>query len=250
VKIHVIVPVYNEPVLLEACLLSIAQQDPPADSVFVADDCSTDHETRSVIAKWVAPRVMPDNWGFHWGSINVGATRNIVEAIRSRRMEPEDVVLLVDGDDRLAHPGVIGRLRRIYSDRVEVAYGSYTAEPPNPGCPKVKPYPVSVLRKGTVRAFTKKNGAWFNHPLSFRRRIFDAIDQDEFERDGEWLRYGYDMTLMMPALELAGTRVAYCSDVLYVYTSDREDSDWCANGEGVNEANLHVLNQPRRHEPL
>lgn len=247
-KFLIVVPVYNRADLLERCLESIAAQDDPDFEVYITDDCSPEwDEIRPVLDRYVPTE------GWNWGrqGENTGATRNIVDTIRGWPMDPDDVVLLVDGDDRLPHAGVVSRLRKVYEGTdVLVSYGSYQSEPFNANCPAVRPYPLEVLLAGNIREFTKRRGAWFNHPLSFRRAAFDAISDSEFQRRGEWLRYGYDLTLMMPLIEIAGPRVVYQDEILYTYTSDRADSDWCAHGPGVRKANQWVLRQGRQHRPI
>lgn len=247
-NIHVIVPVYNRPDLLRRCLSSIGDQRPAATSVTVSDDASTDAGVAEVMDE--ADTLRPD-WLYRRNTENIGATRNIVESIRAVEMDSNDVILLVDGDDRLPHPHVIGRLRKVYSDpHVLASYGSYESDPPDENCPVVKALPRDILTYGMARAFTRDHGQWFNHPISFRRRIFDILNDDDFTIDGEWMRYGYDVTIFVPILEIVGKRVAYVKDVLYTYTSDRPESVARAHPEETSRENDWVTSQPRRRAPL
>jgi glycosyltransferase involved in cell wall biosynthesis len=246
----VFVPCYNRPDLLRRCVESIAEQDDENFEIVITDDASTDPEVNQVLGRYVRHgiRVLTR-------TENVGATRNIVEAIRtvqtSADMPATDVILLVDGDDRLAHPRAISRIREAFTDAVEVVYGSYEPEPPDDGCPPAQRIPDDILRWGMIRAFTRDHGAFYNHPLAFRRRMFDVLrDSDYRGADGEYMRYGYDTTLMIPILEAAGWRVQFLADTLYVYTSDRADSVYLAHTEANQAENDWVTSQPRKYQPL
>jgi glycosyltransferase involved in cell wall biosynthesis len=251
VKVWVFVPCYNRPDLLRRCVESIAEQDDPDFEIVITDDASTDPEVNQVLGRFVRHgiRVLTRDE-------NVGATRNIVEAIRtvqtSADMPADDVILLVDGDDRLAHPRVISRLRETFAGGViEAAYGSYEPDPPDDGCPPALPIPNDILKWGMIRAFTRDHGPFYNHPLAFRRRMFDVLRPDDFlGPDGEWLKYGYDTTLMIPILEAAGWRVQFVAETLYVYTSDRDDSVYLAHTEANQAENDWVTSQPRKYQPL
>jgi glycosyltransferase involved in cell wall biosynthesis len=249
VRIHVVVPVFNRPDLLLRCLGSLVEQEDEDFSVTIADDASTDPEMGHVLD---SVAFVDDFMALRQG-VNLGATRNIVEAIRRIDMAPTDVVLLVDGDDRLAHPGVLARIRQAYAGDVEMTYGSYVPEPFEAGCYPARPIPLDVLATGTVRAFHAANGQWFNHPLSFRRRAFDAVDEADYHWDldleADWLHYGYDVTMGLPLLEAVGRRAEWISDFLYVYTSDRPEAVWREHGEAASAEGAEVFGRRRRYWP-
>lgn len=247
----VVVPVYNGPDLLERCLQSIAEQDDDEFDVLVADDASTDRAVAETIYRFFETQDRGLISYYRIRSENVGATRNLVEAIRWFYMEPEDVVLVVDGDDRLAHPQVLSRLREIYeAPWVDLSYGSYEPDPPNENCPPAVEIPFWVLKAGCIRLMCLHDRMPWNHPISFRRRLFDALSDDDFMMGDEWMRHGYDVTLMCPLIELAGTRVHFCDEVLYTYTSDRPEAVYLTHQEATATENLHVISQPRKYEPL
>jgi glycosyltransferase involved in cell wall biosynthesis len=186
---------------------------------------------------------------------NGGSVRNITETIRfleeTEDFPAEDVVLLVDGDDRLAHPGVLARLREVYDGTgILMSWGSYRPEPADDGCPPARPLPPDILRFGMVRAFTRDWGQWWNHPISFRRRLFDVLRDDDVTRDGEWMGSGYDTVLGVPLIEAAGELVEFVPDVLYVYRSDCADSVHRTHPETTNAASEWVTGQPRKYHAL
>lgn len=251
-KFWVFVPCFDGPDLLAECLDSIRAQDDPDFEVVMADDASTDPAMQKVLDRYS----LTSGWRVIRRRVNVGATRNLVEAIehveRTDTVDPDDVFLLVDGDDWLAHPGVLSRLRQVYEGTdTLISWGSYEAIPDEAGCEPARPLPPDILRYGMVRAFTRDHGQWWNHPLSFRRRLFDVLRADDFcGPDGEWLRHGYDCTLGVPMIEAAGERVAYLDDVLYLYRSDRPESVHRVHLEETQAENAWVTSRPRKYQPL
>lgn len=251
-RILVLVPTYNRPDLLDRCLASIAAQDDPAFDVIVADDASTDDEVEVVLNIWWLTQMIPGRWDIQRNAENVGSVRNILTAIASVDMEPDDVIVLVDGDDRLAHPGALTELRRRFDGTSNLLmYGSYDSDPPCDTCPPAEPIPEWVLRSGVIRAMALHHRMPWNHPIAFRRCLFDEMDESDFTMpDGTWMRYGYDVALMAPMIELAGTRVEFCPDVLYTYTSDRPEAVHRIHAEATAAENRWVLNQLRKYAPM
>lgn len=237
-KVHIVVPCYNRPDLLDGCLASLADQG--ADTVYVTDDHSDD-PGRSGTARWLTPPPASERWFYCFRSERVGTLRNIVEAIRDQSMDPDDVILLVDGDDQLL-PGAVDTIRAIYDSDTQVSYGSYRCASGAEG-PRCDAYPPEVLASGTVRAWTHANQFLVNHPISFRRRIFDAIPDSYYMMDGRWMRHSYDAVLMMAAIELAGTRVHWEPTVSYVYEDRRPDSVALAHQEEAHAEGQHVYGQ-------
>jgi hypothetical protein len=166
-------------------------------------------------------------------------------------MPADDVILLVDGDDRLTHPDSIAVIREAFTPDVDVVYGSYIADPPDDGCPPARPIPADILTFGMIRAFTRDHGPYYNHPLAFRRRVYDVLRDDDFQgADGEYMKYGYDTTLMVPILEAAGERVRYLDAPLYVYTADRAEAVHRMHTEANQAENWWVTSQPRKYQPI
>ena len=257
-RILVLVPTYNRPDLLDRCLRSIAEQDDDGFDVLVADDGSTDPDVRRVMDEWggwAATEGFKGTWLSQIGRVNVGALRNISDSISNMPIDmlgPDDVVLIVDGDDRLAHPGAVREVRARFAGTSNLLmYGSYDSDPPCDTCPPAEPIPEWVLRSGVIRAMALHHRMPWNHPIAFRRCLFDALRIDDFTMlGGEWMRYGYDVALMAPMIELAGTRVEFCPDVLYIYTSDRPEAVHRIHAEATAAENRWVLNQLRKYAPM
>lgn len=228
-KVYVICAFRQRPDLLERSLASIAAQE--ADfTALVGDDASTDDVGPVLDAYSDDPRFIITR-----RPTRIGVVGNQAELIRSVPMEPEDIICFLDGDDRFAHPGVVGRLLDVYSDRlVDLTYGDYEPDPPDEGCPPITWVPPEACAKpGGYRRWLRANKTPWNHLRTFRRRIFDAIPDSYMKMRGQWLDGGADYALMTPALELAGGRHFMFDEVLVLYTSDRPDAEWRSKSEGI-----------------
>lgn len=244
-RLHCVVAFRNRPDLLERCLQSLATQSDDDYGVIVADDASDEDGVDDVRERWVLDQPH-DGWFTFRRPERLGTLHNQVAAIRAVTMAPDDVLVFVDGDDRLAHDDVLARLREVYSDRrVDLTYGCYEPDPPSSTCPAVRPIPARVFRqRGGYRRWALQNGTVWNHLRTMRRRIFDGIPDDYFVRDGEWLQTCPDHALMTPGLELAGGRHLMIDETLLLYTSDRPDAEWRVGGEGIRENYPWVMARP------
>lgn len=249
-KCLVVVPFYNRPDLLALCLSSIEAQDCPDVHVVVADDGSTEEGVKALLNLYRER----DGWTWLRHRKNLGATRNIVEAIRHHETHADftadDVIVIVDGDDRLAHDGALTALLSAHRHGALVVYGGYASEPFDPGCHPARPIPADVLRHGLIRAYCRDVEMPFNHPLSFRRRVFDVLRDEDFQIDGEWMGPGYDVTFMSPMIEAAGERVVCLDEILYIYNSANPASVMYTQGDRTRAENQYVVTQPRKYQPV
>src|SRR5690606_2156426 len=154
----VVVASYNCMKWLPRCLESIASQDYLNYDVWVTDDGSDGDQQASYIEKFCKGL----GWGYNINEKNTGALYSQVHAIRSLNPEAGDVVVYVDGDDRLAHDRVFDVLNRHYKSGVLMTYGGYTTDPPDPRCPKPKRYPKECEESNDYRR-AHHWGILFNH---------------------------------------------------------------------------------------
>ena len=212
--IHVVVPTYNCMDFLPRCLDSIAAQDcgEPWD-VWVIDDASTDHTQPEFITDYCAR----PGWTAVLNHTRREAARNIWDAHRLIDPDPDDIIVEVDGDDALAHDGVLRRLAEVYTDPdVWLTYGSYQYWPdPDHWDNPALPYPPEVV---AGRAY-RQHPVLFNHPETWRAFMWERLAPWELQTpDGEWIRRTWDYAAMMPLLELAGGHWRHLPDTLYLYT--------------------------------
>lgn len=206
-----------------ASMQSIADQQRDDVRVYVIDDASTDGTADLVI-----PFCADHGWKHRVNPEPLGAMRNQWDAWHGLDLVDGDVVVWVDLDDRLAHPRVLDVVDARYADGALVTYGSYQPVPASDTCPPVRAYPDEIIRRNHIRRFARSGGGLrYNHLRTVSWQILRRIDSRDCQtRAGEWLPSGPDCAVMIPALELAGSRHVVIDEVLYLYTSDNPSSEW------------------------
>ena len=118
---------------------------------------------------------------------------------------PDDIIVLVDMDDYLAHPNVLERVAEEYEAGADCSYGSYKFH--GGGKWHQESYPVGC---------NYRTHPWRCSPLrTFRYELFEPRPE-RFIMDGEWIRKATDVALMVPILERAKKPV-FIDETLYIY---------------------------------
>jgi FkbM family methyltransferase len=232
-RVCVLVPSWNCAPFIERCLRSLAEQTRRPDSVMVIDDASTDDAYFDLCT-----RLLPDDtsWSVVRNDFNMKMPRNLWWAMLGGAWHdgpgPDDVVFLLDGDDFLP-PGALEKIAEVYrDDGLWLTWGSYERDPkgpyagymPNPATDW--PEHIKLSRRYRVAAGYEIGWVPFNHPLTFRRWLFDLLDEADFKDDqGAWFQAGYDFALMVPLTELAHQHGRFLQDVLYIYEEGNPHSD-------------------------
>lgn len=208
----IIVPSYNNSRFVERNLQSIFAQRYTNYRIIYIDDHSTD-QTYDLAKALIAQLGQAKRTTLIRNSTNVGALANLYRAIHS--CLGEEIVLLVDGDDCLAHEEVLSTLNAVYTDpSVWMTYGNYLDYPSFTQDPIIcKPIPRNVIKRNTFR---KKE--WMSsHLRTFYASLFQAIKLIDLFYKGRCFPIGGDLALMFPMLEMAGTHARYLPDILYLY---------------------------------
>ncbi len=169
-----------------------------------------------VLDDWARP--VPE-WGPHF-SFTVNTTRryvvrNTVNAIRSLPTKPEDIIVILDGDDHLARPDALRLVFEEHESGAWVTYGSWISNY-GPGFPLIGPNdPYTSGELANVRqAFWKAT-----HLRTFRAGLFSRIAGSDFQwSDGSHFRYCPDQAIMIPAIEMSPPeRVSFIEQPLVLY---------------------------------
>lgn len=163
-----------------------------------------------------------------------GALANIVRASARAARAPNDVIVIIDGDDWLADSFALERLAEHYVDpNLWLSYGSHKLLRGRlrdrlrgrPSRGQARPIPESVSRLGLYRY---QNGPWCaSHLRAYRKFLWDEVrDEDLRDDNGDYFCSAADVATMLPLLELAGPEhMRYIDDILYVYNNDHALSD-------------------------
>lgn len=238
--IHVLIPSYNCQPWIERCLESVSAQAHAPVQVLVIDDASTDPHYEP-LAREVCERY---GFSYHRNERNMKCPYNLRLGIDMLAPKEEDVIFLLDGDDFLPHPKVFSRFAEVYSDPdVWLTYGNYQPHPRNTGQNLAYAYPRQVVKDRSFRTAA----ACFNHPLTFRKFLWDEVtDADMQTNNGRWFTGGYDMVIMSPMLEMCGEKhYKFLNETLYMYNAVNPISDATVNVRLVEESR-QMMRRPKK----
>lgn len=249
-KIKVIIPFYNPGRFIDMCINSVLTQDYENYEVLFIDDCSTDGSYKKIPdCKY---KVNATNDGFEldeegnpiieykhplldrtkctnvmaWrSSERLSALPNLHSGITKFATDPDDIVVILDGDDWLFGKSTLSYINDYYNEHdCWMMYGSSRWTDGRKCCSSAyTPEEFRKLRRTHFRV---------SHIRTFRAGLYHSIGkQDEFydcmkDGDGKWYSCTYDVAMFIPMLELAGyDKVKHNEKPLYIYNRDNPISD-------------------------
>lgn len=237
-KFLIVIATYNAKRFISRCLDSM-KQDHPNYEVVVIDDCSTDG-TWDMILKYL--------YHAEYNYTHIGsALANQKKVINKYSFNPDDIIVIVDGDDYLYDSYVLHYLDSIYTPDVWFTYGQNISLS---GKLDRVSYPLNAIKtwyKGPIEIISLRSdeyrqyGLWHtSHLITFRKGLFDLIrDEDLRGEDGEYFRTCCDVAKVYPMIEMAGDKhIKYIDKVLYVYN----DIDNNYNNDMRVEENMKNMN--------
>jgi len=216
-NIKVITPFYNPGEFLETCVNTLMSQKYENFKVLFVDDCSTDgsfdklpHDNeKAIVIK---------------NEIRKTALENIHNAIINH-CEPDDIVILIDGDDWLPNKNVLSYVNNFYNQNdCWIMYGQSQ---------------WTDGRRGFASAYSaeefkniRKSPFRVSHLRTFRAGLYQKIKEQDSEfscmkdSNGEFYKMTYDVGIIFPMLEMAGAeKVAFNDTILYIYNRNNPISD-------------------------
>ncbi|HSX11966.1 MAG TPA: glycosyltransferase family A protein [Rhabdochlamydiaceae bacterium] len=220
----IIVPSYNNSAFVEKNLRSIFTQSYKNYRVLYIDDHSAD-DTYLKAKKLITELQQTQRTTLVRNEQNQGALANLYNAIHS--CQDHEIVVLVDGDDFLAHEHVLSILNQTYQDNsVWMTYGNFLDYPTYQQNPvRCKELPDGVIRRGSFR----KHEWVTTHLRTFYASLFKKIDLHDMVHRGRFFPMGWDLAFMMPLLEMSGPHVRFIKDTLYLYNRNNPISDHRVN---------------------
>ncbi|MEX0849102.1 MAG: glycosyltransferase family 2 protein [Candidatus Dependentiae bacterium] len=203
---------YNNAQWYQKHLVSIFNQDYDNWRLIYIDDCSTDG-TGYLVNDFIIQHNMQKKVMLDCNVERVGHLANQYQAVHS--CQNNEIVVVLDGDDWLAHNGVLSYLNEVYQDDdVWLTYGSYeAASPPYPQyCAEI---PDKVIEDNSIRKHT-----WvLSHLRTFYAGLYKKIDLNDLCLDGTFFPIVVDLAIMYPMFEMAAGRYKYISQVLVTYNN-------------------------------
>jgi len=212
----IIMPFYNVEKWIRATLRSVKLQSYDNFQCIIVDDMSSDNSA-AIVQEVIEgdPRFV-----FVENQEKKYVLKNICGAIDLSNPGDEDVIVVLDGDDWFAGKDVLSLLDETYKrEKCWLTYGSYMEYPQNIKGKFAQEVPKRVIDENLFR-----QSAWMtSHLRSWKYGLWKHIDQqkcfsepDAIDNNNHFA-FCWDLAYMFPLLELAGEKIHYISEILYIY---------------------------------
>ena len=222
-RFNIVVPTYNTEHWIARCLRTIQSQSYRDFRCVVYNDASTDG-TGAAIDRFF--RDSPDDrFTVVHNTENRKALHNIVDGFRLLETEkdPESVLMVIDGDDFLFSEVTLELVSSVYKRYpVHLTYGNHIHWPTGETHTNCERFPEDIVRSNSYRDYKFVS----SHLRTFKSKLWNAIkDEDLRDFDGSYFKTGWDVSFMIPMLEMAAERHIFIPNVLYVYNRWNPISD-------------------------
>ena len=207
----IVIPSYNNKNYCEKNILSALNQNYQDFRILYTDDCSTDG-TADEVQKIIDQNDLEHKVKLIRNSSRLGAMCNMYNMVHS--CDNLEIIVVLDGDDWLAHPDVLTRLSKEYDKGVWITYGQFRESVSGAlGCSR--PIPKHIIDSRLYRRFQ-----WCSsHVRTYYAGLFKHINIKDMKFCDEWLQMSSDLAAMFPMLEMAGQKQSFIPDVLYMYNT-------------------------------
>lgn len=207
----ILIASYNNAQWFERNLASVFAQKYDNYRVIYIDDCSTDG-TGQLVEDYIRDQKQSDWVTIEHNPQRLGHLCNQHTAIGT--CKDDEIIIILDGDDWFFHDHVLERLNQIYQDpNVWLTYGQFK-ELSDDSIGYCQPIPESVLQAHAVRA----HKPWvFGHVRTFYAGLFKRIKKEDLFYNNTFFPMAADVATMIPMAEMAGERIRFIKDVLYVH---------------------------------
>jgi len=235
----IIIPLYNTEEWIGKALDSVMAQTYTNFQCIVIDDMSTDN-SNSIIKEKIEGDL---RFGLIENAENVGALKNIHDAIETSDSSVEDVIVILDGDDWLENNNVLSKLNFTYNTNdCWLTYGSYIEYPSGNVGAFAQEIPPAVHRDSSYR----KSPWCTSHLRTFKYHLWNRIDRNDLlDSKGNFYPMSGDLAIMFPMLEMAGSKSKYIDDIMYVYNLTNPINDHKVNHNNQINLENEIRNRKR-----
>jgi len=242
-RFNIVVPTYNTEHWIARCLRSIQTQIHQDFRCVVYNDASADG-TGTAIEEYF--KEFPDSRFTIVHNIeNRKALNNIVDGFKllGTDTDPESVLMVVDGDDFLFSEVSLELVSGVYRDYpVLLTYGNHIHWPTGDTRTNCVSFPEEVIRRSAYREHKFVS----SHLRTFKSKLWNSIrDEDLRDEDGSYFKTGWDVSFMIPMLEMASERHVFIPNVLYVYNRWNPISDDVINSSDQGRVDRLIRTRPK-----
>jgi glycosyltransferase involved in cell wall biosynthesis len=205
-KLITISTFWNSEKYIKDCIMSLKNQYYTTFVSYFIDDMSTDNSYE------IAKKTIGDDDRFILikNTEKKFKTKNFIDVIRNNtKINWDDVIIELDGDDKLSDPFVLGRINKVFMDKNIWLCGT-----------RFKDNQGNLGNYGKPNPEKARSTVWnFSHMRSFRAFLFRQIKDEHLKMDGEYFKGACDIGHAIPMLEMSGSEhFHYINEPLYIYT--------------------------------
>lgn len=214
--ITAIVVSYNNSKWYKKNLDSIFNQKYSNFDVIYVDDCSPDG-TADLAESYVNKLGQSSKFKLIRNKANAGSMANKYTA--SHMAADKSIVVLVDGDDWLAHNKVFKYINKVYSTtNCWMTYGQFVRYPTGK-----KGHCKKLSHSENFRALDQ---TYVSHLRTYYAKLFKLVKKEDLMKDGQFVPVSEDVAGSLPMLEMARGHIRFISKILYVYNQAHEFNDF------------------------
>lgn len=214
----IVIPSYNNKEWYEKNLDSALEQTYKNYHVVYINDASTDG-TGDLVAAYVRKKDIDKKVTLLSNKKRNGALANIYHVVHN--CADNDVIVLLDGDDWLAHRNVLKRLYDSYAHKKKwLVYSQFAFWPG---------IEVGWNRAFSTRQYKNSTSARNyspSHLRTFYAGLFKKIKHADLMHEGDFFAMTWDMAIMLPMVEMASDgHVQFIDETMYIYNNSNPLSD-------------------------
>ncbi len=176
-------------------------------------------------------------------NMNMGAAYRRFCAIRDYGQN-DDVIILVGLDDELM-PNALDRIKQEYDKGAWMTYGNWVNQH-GKGLPR--DFALHFDPETHIDRNYRKVRYRSTAPNTFKKFLFDHLDEEDFKVNGEWVKATTESSLMFSCLEMCGKeRIGVIEDQIYLYNQGRPDNARKRFGnEYQDKIYQDIINRPKK----
>lgn len=231
-KLKILVPFYNPgPKILRRCLESIIRQNNHYD--FKYDVCMIDDASFKEVDELYE---IMDEYTSKYSNFysikkkkNRGTLHSNIKGMEKLKCNPEDVIIILDGDDELYGNDALNTIEKTYRENdVYVTFGNYYRryndniykQNINLNVDCNRDYPNFIRNHSYRKVFFG-----FSHLKTFKYKLFASVPLRYFkDKDNKYFKASTDVATMLAVLERSGGKFMCINEPIYIYTQDHPNS--------------------------
>jgi glycosyltransferase involved in cell wall biosynthesis len=223
-------------------LSSVFEQNYENWHLIYIDDCSPDR-TGELVEEYVRLRGFDKNVTVIRNGTRKKALANLYNAIHM--CAPDDIVVLLDGDDRFSSRNVLKEVNQMYTEHdVWLTYGQFKRYPDG-SIGFCCPMPEDIIANNAFREFPVPP----SHLRTFYAGLFHKIKLEDLMYEGDFFPITYDLAIMYPMIEMARDHFMFCSKPLLEYNVANPINDHKVNYDLQIECD-RVIRERSRYEKI